>query len=194
MLNNPARERPRPRRAIRTRGAAAAFVGGRGRRSARPARALLAVAAALALSLASSACHTMRFELTDAEPADGTDAGEPPASASVYHRRSFFAWGLAPTMEVDVAKYCPHGALAIREQTTFVDGLCAAVTLGIWEPRSSWYTCRAGPEAFELPADEDDAFDDSDDVGPEARDELGVPAAPLEPDDLGPQDEPEHLD
>ena len=82
-----------------------------------------------------TACHTMRFEV-----ADGT------ASEVVYDRKSFFLGGLVPTLEVDVARHCPNGAVAIREETTFVDGLLQLVTLGIWTPRSSWYYC-AGEQA-----------------------------------------------
>jgi hypothetical protein len=86
---------------------------------------------ALLLSLiAASGCHTMRFEVS----------GEPHARV-VYDRKSFFLWGLTPTQEVDVSSYCPTGVAAIREETRFSDGFFAAITLGIWEPRSSWYYC-----------------------------------------------------
>ena len=34
-------------------------------------------------------------------------------------------------------------AVAIRERTTFLDGLMSLPTLGIWSPRSTTYFCRA---------------------------------------------------
>jgi hypothetical protein len=72
----------------------------------------------------------MRFEVADRDHAN-----------VVYDRKAFFVWGLAPTKEVDVATHCPYGVAAIREETTFVDGLLGLVTLGIYQPRSSWYYC-----------------------------------------------------
>jgi hypothetical protein len=88
--------------------------------------------AAGVLALAASGCHTMRF-----------DVGTGPVSEVVYERKSFYLGGLAPTVKIDVLEHCPNGAVAIREQRTFVDGLLALVTLSIWTPRSSWYYCAA---------------------------------------------------
>jgi hypothetical protein len=92
-------------------------------------RAVLGIAIAC-LMLGITACHTMRFEV-----------GSGPVSETVYQRKSFFVGGLFPTREVDVSKHCPNGAVAIREETRFVDGLFNVITLGIWTPRSSWYYC-----------------------------------------------------
>jgi hypothetical protein len=80
-------------------------------------------------------CHTMRFELSNAEH-----------KSVVYDRKSFFLWGLTPTQKVDVTTHCPAGVAAIRERMTFTDGLLGFATLGIWQPRSSWYYCLAYPE------------------------------------------------
>jgi hypothetical protein len=33
----------------------------------------------------------------------------------------------------------------VREQTTRGDALISLATLGIWTPRSSWYSCLPGP-------------------------------------------------
>src|SRR5438046_10728818 len=79
-----------------------------------------------------SGCHTMRFELVDE-----------PAGEVVREHKSYFLWGLAPTVEVDVLNKCPAGAAALRERTTFLDGLMSLPTLGIWSPRSTTYYCRA---------------------------------------------------
>lgn len=84
----------------------------------------------LVIPLVTIGCHTMRFEVSRG-----------PQGEVVYDRKSFFLWGLVPTKEVDVSRYCPAGVTAIREETRFSDGLLSAITLGIWEPRSSWYYC-----------------------------------------------------
>ena len=96
---------------------------------------------ALLMVLAASgpvACYSMRFELVDE-----------PAAEVVTERKSFYAWGLAPTVEVDVLAKCPHGAAAVSEETTVVDSLLSLPTLGFWAPRTSTYYCRA---AFQPPA------------------------------------------
>jgi hypothetical protein len=89
----------------------------------------MTVLAAL-FAVAISGCHTLRFEITSEKH-----------DTVVFDRKSFFLWGLTPRREVQVTDHCPHGAAAIREQTTFADGLLAAITLGLWVPRSSWYYC-----------------------------------------------------
>jgi len=83
-----------------------------------------------ALLLALGGCHSMRFEVSDG-----------PHGEVVHHRKSFWLWGLAPTREVDVSAHCPAGVAAVREETSFSDGFFSLLTLGIWEPRSSWYYC-----------------------------------------------------
>jgi len=89
--------------------------------------------AVLLLLVGVSGCHTMRFEVSDE-----------PHSKVVYDRKSFFLWGLTPRKEVDVSVHCPAGVAAVREETRFSDGLLSVITLGIWQPRSSWYYCRGG--------------------------------------------------
>lgn len=107
------------------------------RRAGRLARGL----GALALILAAIGCHTMQFELVDAEHAK-----------RVYHRNNFFFWGLLPTVEVDVSHYCPAGVAAIREETTVVDYLLLTVpTLGIYQPRSAWHYCLPAPTEVSQP-------------------------------------------
>lgn len=87
-------------------------------------------AIALVASLTLSGCHTMRFEV-----------GEGRVGEVVHDRKSFFLAGLAPTRNVDVASFCPAGAVAVEEETTFLDGLLGLVTLSIYTPRSSTYYC-----------------------------------------------------
>ncbi len=85
----------------------------------------------LVAALAASACHTMRFEVSDEPIAD-----------VVVDRKSFFLWGLAPTKTVDLREKCPRGVVAIEEEETFGDGFFETITLGIWAPRTSRYYCR----------------------------------------------------
>jgi hypothetical protein len=106
---------------------------GASQRVARRAGALLAAGGFL---VAVAGCHTMRFELVDE-----------PAANVVTERNSFFLWGLIPTADVDVLARCPYGAAAIRERTTFVDGLVSIPTLGFWDPRTTTYFCRAPSRA-----------------------------------------------
>ncbi len=98
--------------------------------------------AALAAALAAGGCHTMYFETGDI-PVEGLiQAGAPPAQVR-EERKSYFFWGLTPHRTIDIREKCPQGALAVMEETTFLDGLGDLVTLGIWAPRSSTYYCRA---------------------------------------------------
>jgi hypothetical protein len=93
---------------------------------------LHAIRLALAAAIASLgvACHTISFEVGEGAPAN-----------VVEERKSFWFWGLTPTHTVDVRKHCPAGAVAISEETTFLDGLLGGLTFGIWAPRSSYYHC-----------------------------------------------------
>ena len=88
--------------------------------------------AVVTASLLLSACHSMRFEVA-----------EGPEDKVVYDRKSFWLAGLANTQHVDVSQFCPNGAVAVREETTFVDGLIGFFTLSIYTPRSSYYHCAA---------------------------------------------------
>ncbi len=77
--------------------------------------------------------HTMRFDLV-----------REPAGAVVHEAKSYFFWGLLPTVRVDVLEKCPYGAVAI------VDGAAGGIrfpTLGLWSQRSTTYYCRQAPGA-----------------------------------------------
>jgi len=75
----------------------------------------------------------MRFDVSS----DAT----PQAISKTNH---YYLFGLVPSKKVDLAEYCPGGTAAVVEETTFLNGLCRAVTLGIWSPRTSRYYCHAG--------------------------------------------------
>jgi len=64
----------------------------------------------------------------------------------VNERNSYFFWGLVPTKVIDVSEKCPEGIVAIRDNTTFLDGLFEIPFLGLWTFRSSTYYCAAEAE------------------------------------------------
>jgi hypothetical protein len=84
----------------------------------------------LAITGLLAGCHTMRFELE-----------QKPDAREVHQRKSYFVSGLFPTRVVDVREKCPSGVVALREETTFLDGLFSLLTLSIWSPRSTTYYC-----------------------------------------------------
>ena len=90
-------------------------------------------ALAILVTTALTGCHSLRFDIAPES-----------ASQPVSTMKSFFLWGLVPTKKIDLAQYCPNGTAAVSEETTFLDGLCGVVTLGIWSPRTSRYYCLEG--------------------------------------------------
>jgi hypothetical protein len=89
-------------------------------------------ASSLVLLLTLLGCHTMRFEVGEGQPGE-----------VVHDRKTFWLFGLVPTKNIDVAAVCPSGALAIEEETSFLDGLFGNLTIGIYTPRSTTYYCAA---------------------------------------------------
>ncbi|HMO18443.1 MAG TPA: hypothetical protein PKA63_09140 [Oligoflexia bacterium] len=87
----------------------------------------------LSLVLLLSSCHSMKFEISDA-----------PAGRVIKDSKPFFLFGVIPTQEVDLGTICPEGTISVAESTTFLDGFLGLITLGIYTPRSSTYTCRGG--------------------------------------------------
>src|SRR5262245_63979944 len=71
------------------------------------------------------------------------EVGEGQVGEVVHDRKAFFLGGLAPTRTVDVAEFCPNGAVAVGEESTFGDGVLSFITLSIYTPRSSTYYCAA---------------------------------------------------
>jgi hypothetical protein len=71
------------------------------------------------------------------------EVGEGRVGQVVEQRTHFFLVGLVPTRHIDVSEHCPAGAVAVREETTFVDGLLDFITLSIYSPRSTTFYCAA---------------------------------------------------
>ena len=56
-------------------------------------------------------------------------------------------WGLVPAQPIDVRQQCPSGVAVITTEQSFMNGLAAAVTLGIYTPQHVQVTCATGGTA-----------------------------------------------
>ncbi len=72
-------------------------------------------------------------------------------NAPVVYERSHhhFVWGLVgPGEAFDASQFCPSGNMRIEQEQTFVNGLVAALTSGIYVPRTVRVRCdRSGGAA-----------------------------------------------
>jgi len=91
---------------------------------------VLVAASALGCAFVPEGRHTMRFELMQELP-----------GAVVTERKSYFLWGLVPTVEVDVLDKCPYGTVAIVDGSD-AGGATWVPTLGLWSRRATTYYCR----------------------------------------------------
>ena len=66
-----------------------------------------------------------------------------PASTTVVDKPfvSTWLWGLVEAKPIDLRAQCPQGAAKIETETSFVNGLVGAVTLGIYTPQHVRVTC-----------------------------------------------------
>jgi len=53
-------------------------------------------------------------------------------------------WGLVPAQPIDVRAQCPTGVAVITTEQSFMNGLAALVTLGIYTPQHVQITCATG--------------------------------------------------
>ena len=88
----------------------------------------------LAFMLASCANVTVR-------PNGGVRVSSPP---DVTNTENFFIFGLVPgSVNVELANHCGGSQPSqFQAQTTFVNGLLGAITLGLYAPRSYRVWCR----------------------------------------------------
>lgn len=63
---------------------------------------------------------------------------------------STWLWGLVAAQPVDVRQECRSGTAMIETETSFVNGLVGALTLGIYTPQHVRVTCASGSAS--LPA------------------------------------------
>jgi hypothetical protein len=75
-----------------------------------------------------------------------------PAGSTVVDKPwvSTWLWGLVAAQPIDVRQQCPSGTAMIESETSFVNGLVGALTLGIWTPQHVRVTCASGSAS--LPA------------------------------------------
>jgi len=74
---------------------------------------------------------------------------------------STWLWGLVAAQPIDARQQCPSGAAVITTEQSFVNGLVAVVTIGIYTPQHVTITCASGGTAslprgakeFQIPAD-----------------------------------------
>jgi hypothetical protein len=59
-------------------------------------------------------------------------------------------WGLVPAKELDMRTECPSGVAIVETEASFLNGLVAGITFGIFTPRHVKVTCASGGAA--LPA------------------------------------------
>ena len=75
-----------------------------------------------------------------------------PASSTVVNKpfQPSFVFGLVPPPAVNVAQECKSGVAKVETQHSFVEGLVAGITFGIFTPMTVTVTCASGSAA--LPA------------------------------------------
>jgi hypothetical protein len=62
-----------------------------------------------------------------------------------------FVYGLVPPALVDAEEQCGSGVARVETQHSFLNGLVAALTFGIFTPMHITVTCAAGGEGAALP-------------------------------------------
>ena len=82
-----------------------------------------------------AACNTVTIR-----PGGGTALTSAPTHEQ---KNDFFFWGLAGTAHVDAKGMCGRrGVTQMQTQTSFVDGLLGALTIGIYSPQHSRVWCQ----------------------------------------------------
>lgn len=75
-----------------------------------------------------------------------------PAGSTVVDKAFVPGWlfGLVPNTPVDVRRECPMGVAVVETETSFVNGLVGAITIGIFTPQHVRITCAS--RSASLPA------------------------------------------
>ena|SRR5215210_5814706 len=97
----------------------------------------LARVSVLALALAASACY--HAVIDTGRPASGTVVARPWQPSFIY--------GLVPPPPLNVATQCPNGVARVETVHSFLEGLVAALTFGIFTPMTYQVTCASGGTA-----------------------------------------------
>lgn len=99
------------------------------------------IAGIAVLLLALSGCY--HAVIDTASPA-GTQSIEIPWAHS-------FVYGLVPPSAVDSSTQCPSGVARVETKHSFLNGLVAAITWGLYTPMHIIVQCAAGEQAAALP-------------------------------------------
>src|SRR5689334_5958727 len=72
-----------------------------------------------------------------------------PASATVVNKpfQPSFVYGLVPPPQLNVAQECKSGVAKVETQHSFVEGLVAGITFGLFTPMTITVTCASGSAA-----------------------------------------------
>lgn len=90
-----------------------------------------------------------------------------PAGTTVVEEKWVSTWifGLVEAKPIDARAKCPSGVATIETQTSFLNGLLGALTIGIWDPQTVTITCAAksamlpsGTQVFHVAAQATDAM------------------------------------
>jgi len=73
--------------------------------------------------------------------------GAPHAPVVYDHWENFWLGGLVGHVRVDVEQMCPSGRATIEARQTFLNGLVAALTSGIYTPTTLRVRCESGRRA-----------------------------------------------
>jgi hypothetical protein len=72
-----------------------------------------------------------------------------PAGTTVIDKPwvNMWLWGLVAAEPIETRPMCPSGVAVVTTETSFVNGLVGAVTLGIYTPQHVTITCASGGRA-----------------------------------------------
>jgi hypothetical protein len=88
----------------------------------------------LSLLLVSTACF---HQVVNTGRAPGSTVVDKPFVAT-------WLWGIVPGPPIDVRRDCPTGVAIVETETSFMNGLVGALTLGIFTPQHARITCASG--------------------------------------------------
>jgi hypothetical protein len=86
------------------------------------------------LAVAATGCYHQVVQT--GRPAGSTTVDKPMVAT--------WLWGLIPATELDVRAQCPTGVAVVETETSFMNGLLAVITLGIFTPQHVKVTCASG--------------------------------------------------
>jgi hypothetical protein len=94
---------------------------------------------ALAAALVAAACLT-----AGCNKVSYVNSGTMPTGQQHQQTGHFFFYGIVGTADVDVGAMCPTGVSSIQSKFTVADWFLAALTLGIYSPRTYEISCGTG--------------------------------------------------